>query len=270
MLIAVAAGAIGCQPVYKPTNAARRVSFSERQTLFLTDHQRALRQTYMVFSTDGEPRISIDLRTGDVSFTSSGRTKISQGLAVVLERDGYLLTAEHVLGKTNYVYGRFDGTPQFRPLRVVYARRTSSHAEVAVIKVDGPLEAPPARGDVPVSGEAAFAVALFREDDQLGGSLGLTGGTVLRTRPDPAGSGTLLVDHDLPLWQGDSGGPLFSATGSLIGITSGYELTWRGLGWTYRKLSFLPDWKQIQALIETDRGANHPPPIRRSCAAGRP
>ena len=252
-LIAVAVAATGCQPVLKPTNATRRVSFSERQTLFLGDRQRALRQTYFVFSTDGKTRISFDARTGVLHFTSSGRAPIGQGLAVVLERDGYLLTAGHILDKTNYVFGWFDGTLQLRPLRVVYARRTSSHADVAVTKVDGPLEAPPARGDLPVSGGAAFAVAAFRQGDQLGGTLDLTSGTVLGTSPDPSGSGTLLVDHDLPLWQGDSGGPLFSATGSLIGITSGYELRWRGLGWTYRKLSFLPDWKQIQALIDTDR-----------------
>ena len=248
-------GCSSLELVFKPSDGAKHASFTRARALFTADLDAISHQTYIVVSGDWESETPyIDATTGKIVLPPIKNKKSwSQGLAVGLESDGYLLTAGHVVGARNFVWGTFDGRVDVRPAKVVFQRHSKTHADLALIKVAAKLDHYASFGDEPKVGDRSFAVVSYRGGTQVDVILDFAAGTVRRVRKGPSGTPGDLIDTDVPLWYGDSGGPLFSSTGQLISIATGYEIEWYGVYWKYRRISFLPEKRFIQDLIARDR-----------------
>lgn len=243
--------ACGCSLLPKPSDALRQESYARHRMLFTGSPDLAKQHTYVVFS--GPPHFRATTRSTDGAVQWSGGEKgFASGMAVGCEPDGYLLTATHALGMTNYVWGRFDGRTGVRPARVIFKRNTRTHADFALIKVDARLEPCAALGAKPREGEPVFAVVAYRTG--TGVAIGFAGGKVLSVEPDPVGGPLDLIRTDVPLWHGDSGGPLLSKDGRLVGINTGLSFTWT----RYWAESIFSDQEFIRNLIANDRASRLP------------
>src|SRR5262249_7275689 len=152
----------------------------------------------------------------------------TQGMAIGLSADGYLLTASHVVGANTWVLGCIDGRIDCRPARLVFRSGSASPTDVALIKVEGRLGHCATFGQTPQVGNRVFGVVCYRKGTEPGGCIDFTGGKVLGIRDGPGSSPVTLVDTDVPQWLGDSGGPLLSNTGQLVGVFSQYHYYWAG------------------------------------------
>jgi S1-C subfamily serine protease len=247
----------GCNLVLKPSERARHASFAHWRNLFTADLDATSHQTFIVVSGEWQSEMpSLNAKTGKIVLPpTTGKKTINRGLAVAIESDGYLLTAGHVLGRTNFVCGEFDGRFDVRPARVVFQKDSKFHADFALIKVSSTLNHCATYAAEPKVGDRSFAVVCYRGETQLDVVLDFAAGTVRSIRYDPSGYSGYLIDTDVPLWYGDSGGPLFSSAGRLIGITTGYKSDWHGVYWKYRTISFFPETRFVQSVIERDRAS---------------
>lgn len=257
----------GCKSLVRPSNAARDESYARYQKVFGDNKTNALLQTYFVMSGGsglGTPVFRMD-GTGGAKIDVSGTNAFwfNEGLAVSLTKDGYLLTAAHVLRSRTFVVGMYDGKVGLRAARVVFKSDAASPADVALIKVDAQLDHCATFGHELEAGERVFAVGCYRKQDQMGGAFGTVAGDILKVTRGPAGSPVDLVYTDIPLWEGDSGGPLLSSTGQLIGITTKYRFHWYGIYWKARRISFaprisfFPEEHFIRHLIAEDRASHN-------------
>jgi S1-C subfamily serine protease len=248
MAVCSAALLCGCRSSLTPSDEVRHESYVQYQALFTGNSETAKRFTYIIFSGGPQFSVTMDSQTENIQWFSGGKG-FSSGLAVGLEPDGYLLTAAHTLDTTNFVFGLFDGKSDVKPARVVFKRGEGTHADVAVIKVEGKLDPCAVPGQQPGSGDPVFAVICYRKDTHL--DMDFAGGRVLGVSAHPAGGDFALVHTDVPLGHGDSGGPLLSSSGELVGINSGISYTWRD-SWSD---AFFPDFKFIQLVIAHDRAS---------------
>jgi len=146
-----------------------------------------------------------------------GTTDTGLGSGVVVNADGAVLTALHVVDGATQVQVEFaDGT---RAGAQVTARRPEH--DVAVLAVDRLPEVvvPAVLAGTPPVGDAVFAVG-----NPLGLRASLTAGVVSatgRTITSPAGP-TLdgLIQFDAAVNPGNSGGPLLNRAGQVVGIVT--------------------------------------------------
>jgi len=250
----------GCSSPGRPSDQTRHASYERIQSLFTTNQQDVLRQTYVVFSGDEDFQMStLESKTGEFAETSKSKT-INRGLAIGIETDGYLMTAGHVLRAKTFVLGWFDGRIDSRPARVVFRSNFKRPADVVVLKVEGKLNHSAIFSDKPQVGEQVLAVACYYKSGEMGGVIDFAGGTVDGVVEGPTGSSVDLINTDVPLWRGDSGGPLISGDGKLIGIFTEYNYWWRGFRQKWRTTFFKPDKEFIQSLIARDRASANKSP----------
>jgi S1-C subfamily serine protease len=247
-LVAVWSAALlcGCRSPLTPSDELRHESFVRYQDLFAGNAETAKRGTYIIFSGGPQFSTTVDSRTGSINWFAGGKG-FSSGLAVALEPDGYLLTAGHTLDTNNFVFGLFDGKMDVRPARIVLRQGAGTHADLALIKVEGKLDHCAVPGQKPSIGDPVFAVVCYRKDTQL--AIDFASGRVLGLKGDPANGDCDVINTDVPLGHGDSGGPLLSNSGQLVGINSGISYTWRK-NWSD---SFFPDFGFIQSVTAHDR-----------------
>jgi S1-C subfamily serine protease len=259
LFAAVAATALcGCESLHRPSDGARQSSYDRYHQLFTGDPTNTARQTYYVIS--GGPAFKLryfDLRRGKLVLAEPNIMDFGEGLAIGVESDGYLLTAGHVLGSNNVVLGWFNGKLDAKPTRIVFKSSSPPPKDIALLKVDAPLEYCAAFADEPLVGERVFAVICYRDEARLGGRIGEAAGSVIRVTRSPSGSPADLVYTDVPLWKGDSGGPLLSSTGRLIGISTQIKFHWYGS--KESSISFIPDKDFVETIIAEDR-ARHTAP----------
>ncbi len=244
----------GCKTLLQPSDRTRYSAYTARKSAFHGDEKAAIRQTYFVFSYDqtAEPPI-YDPKTRKIKTPEGTGEFFSQGLAVGIGHDGYLITAGHVLGKYNYVFGWLDDQLQLKPCRIIVCENDpDSDLDFALIKVEGTIEKPVGISAAPKANDPVFAVVCYREK---GRRLGLTAGSVLDIQPPASGEAIHLINTDLPLWRGDSGGPVLSDSGELIGITTGGHYRWRITGYSFKKLCFLPEKDFVHDLVAQDRAS---------------
>ena len=263
LLALVAVAACGCKSFLQPTAQARHSAYYRHQKVFIGDPDLALHQTYVVFSADFRnlsPRY--DSETRRIVFDATNKMNGGCGLAVALSTDGYLLTASHVLGTTNftsYVCGSFEGKIDIRPARVIFRHGPDPRADLALLKVSGKLTEPVEFGDLPKVGETVFAVVNYRlptkAREGFDFDIDFTAGKVREVVDDPSGSSVREVVTNVPLWEGDSGGPLLSRNGRLVGIARQLDFQWHGVHWNYRRISSFPDKQFIQHAVAEDRAA---------------
>lgn len=233
----------GCHSILSPTVADRHASFRTRQGAFSGDSVRADIQTFLVITLGpGAGTLSVDPATGVIRLSGAPGGTYGQGLAVAVDRAGYLLTARHILGAHNYVIGWMDGHLGVFPARIV----SSGPSDLAVIAVQAHPDFAARVGLAPPVGTPVFAVACNHTQATIGGELTLVGGILLA----PA-VGRDLITSDVPLWYGDSGGPLLAPNGDLIGINSAIRFSW-SYGGSYVRLSCPVDGALVGRLIAAD------------------
>ena len=157
----------GCRSVLllalKPSDRIRHESFAKTHQWFTGDQDSVKHQTYVVFSGNWQTNAPyLDEKTGKYMLPPMAEKGLPvRGLAIGLESDGYLLTAAHVLGPTNFVCGDFEGKFDVKPARVVYRKDSPDHADVALLKVAAKLNRCATYGDAPQVGDRSFAVVLY-------------------------------------------------------------------------------------------------------------
>ncbi len=247
----------GCRALIKLSEATRRDSYAKVESHFTGDTNKALRQTYMVFSGSPKFAMSANSKAGSsvVSFSLTNSSSAQRGLGVALESDGYLMTAGHVIGKTNFVLGWFDGKLGVRPARVVFQNGLTYPNDIALLKVDAKLDDCVAFGQKPKAGDVVVEVVCYRWAKASGGEIAFAGGKVIELDAGPPGSSLALIQTDIRGWHGDSGGPLLSSDGRLVGIFSEFNYEWPGHTPWYWTTCFFPDEAFIRELIAKDRSA---------------
>ena len=150
-----------------------------------------------------------------------GRADADGGSAAPVAPDGYFLTADHVLarseGKHVFVVRRVDGRLRGYAARVVWRSAEQDlalvHAEVAT--PDFYRWTPPSRWQAQGTPVMHAGVAT--------GFRGGSGKLVSPVPPDTAFGRGAKFKHDIPLEPGDSGGPVVDGQGLLVGINSAVE-----------------------------------------------
>jgi S1-C subfamily serine protease len=146
----------------------------------------------------------------------AGMTELGAG--VVINADGAVLTALHVVRSGGQIRVRFaDGT---EASATVASRQAAS--DIAVLAVDRlpQVVVPAVMGGGPQVGDAVFPVG-----NPLGLSRSLTAGVVSAigrsVRTDGGGTLAGLIQFDAAVNPGNSGGPLLNRDGQVIGIVTG-------------------------------------------------
>lgn len=165
------------------------------------------------------------IRTTALGFDLFGQPQEAraQGSGVIIDRDGVILTNNHVVAGAVRVTVVFnDGRHRPRPGTVV---GTDPEHDLAVVRVDASDLRP-----IPIGSSGALELG----DDvvAIGFPLGLGGPSVTKgivsglNRSIEAGGGPLvehltgLIQTDAAINPGNSGGPLLDAAGRLVGITT--------------------------------------------------
>jgi len=159
-------------------------------------------------------------RTGKVSEEGLPTSQDGVGSGVLIDNDGRILTAAHVVQLAERVVVEFSDGAR-REAKIL---GTDPHADVGLIQITETLPAtakPAALGDsdgVRV-GESVFVVGA-----PLGVTHTLTTGIISARRTSPLPFGTLhVLQHfqtDAPINPGNSGGPMFDMQGVVIGVVS--------------------------------------------------
>jgi putative serine protease PepD len=150
------------------------------------------------------------------------------GSGVVLDKDGHILTNDHVVQAAEQQQGTITVTFDDGTVAKATIVGTSETNDLAVIKVDGVANLNPAtfaKSDSLVVGQAVVAAGA-----PLGLSESVTSGIVSNTaRPVRSGSNNdavyLAVQTDAAINPGNSGGPLVDLNGSVVGINSSIAST---------------------------------------------
>src|SRR4051794_31162919 len=120
VLIPCVMGFSGCESIIQPTNAAREQSFRNVASHVTPRSSDAFRSTYFIYASDEEFHPTVVPLKG--TFGISVNDVAIAGLAVAVSRDGYLLSAAHVIRKYLYVLGYMDGRVDIAQARVVRAQ----------------------------------------------------------------------------------------------------------------------------------------------------
>lgn len=180
------------------------------------------------------------------------------GSATPISRDGYFLTADHVLARMEgrNIYVIYGGGGPLTPhlARVVWR---SEGADLALLRINAktPLyyQFTPSQKWLPIGTpvmHGGIATGFNSDPGKLGTSLPPSS-PITRTRK---------FKIDIPLQPGDSGGPVVDAYGGLVGINSAVEfLVPMETAFFVDSEASRPNPTMIQSLIENDRARNSRP-----------
>jgi S1-C subfamily serine protease len=151
--------------------------------------------------------VKISDAVGSVVLVMSGG---GHGSGFLVSTDGYLLTAQHVVGADKYVKIRWsDGLEG-----VGEVIRTDKRRDVALIKADSRGRAPLAlHRDMPQPGDTVFAIGT-PIDPKLQNTV--TRGVASANR---ILDGFSFIQSDVTVDPGNSGGPLLNEQGEVLGLT---------------------------------------------------
>jgi serine protease Do len=168
----------------------------------------------------------------------SVNSHMSQGTGIVLDKEGYIVTCNHVLHGCNTVkVGQGEKT---YPAKII---GTDPYNDVALLKVENAKDfAPIELGDSSKLKTGQFVLALANPYNRQQP----TATTGIVTNPDAtlrAWRGTAMeniIATDAKLNPGFSGGPLIDASGNMIGINSAYVWS-RGIAIPVNKVKAIAD-----------------------------
>jgi S1-C subfamily serine protease len=165
------------------------------------------------------------------------------GSGVLITRDGYLLTNEHVVGRAKTVTVRWPDGSQ-TPGEVV---RTDARRDVALVKTAPPDVRPLTIRRRPVTlAETVYAIGTPRETDFAGT---LTRGVVSTVQR--VIDGQSYIQSDVAITHGNSGGPLLDEKGAVVGLS---VLIYEPGGVPQSINFFVPIEEALKALAIRSRG----------------
>ncbi|MFH1920032.1 MAG: trypsin-like peptidase domain-containing protein [Planctomycetota bacterium] len=158
------------------------------------------------------------------------------GTGVVVDRQGLILTAYHVLGEDSDYYV----TTHDRKVFLATVKGADPRSDLAVLAVQATDLEPISLGDAPTLRKGQFVIALgnpyaIARDGQVSASWGIVA-NLARKAPlvsdeaHPTGKSTLhhfgtLIQTDAKLNLGTSGGPLLNLKGEMVGLTTALAAT---------------------------------------------
>jgi S1-C subfamily serine protease len=150
---------------------------------------------------------SVDEAVKSVVLVRSGA---GEGSGVLVSKDGYILTAAHVVGDAPKVTIRWSDGAETAGQVV----RVAKGRDVALIKTDDHAHAPlKLRRDEPAIGDSVFAIgALYGQKFQSSVTRGVMSA-------DRVFDGYAFIQSDVTVDPGASGGPLLDSQGRVIGLT---------------------------------------------------
>lgn len=146
-----------------------------------------------------------------VTESSSGRAARGSGSGVILEPDGLILTANHVVSRARQIDVTLAGGETYRA-RIV---GTDPVFDSALIRIDAPMLLPTAAlGDSAELQSGSLVTALGRSPRRRSGpTTGIVIARDLEARP-----GIPHVRSTAVVWPGDSGGALVNDRGEIVGL----------------------------------------------------
>lgn len=192
-------------------------------------------------------QITVPFFNMTVSLPAPTQTEVDAGTGFLINPNGYILTANHVVanGDSSYHVVMQDGTESLA--QIVYQ---DPAADIAIIKIDGRNFPTVTLGD---SSELKMRQPILGMGNALGAmnnlaSLGEV--TALKRDISPSNGSTPgqtiagLFQSSLQLYPGDSGGPTFDLNGNVIGINDAVAAN-------MRRVSFSIPINQAKAAINT-------------------
>lgn len=166
------------------------------------------------------PAVVTVVGTAEVQYSPFGGTATAEvsGSGVFISADGYILTNNHVVENTTTLAVILaDGSRQEASLV-----GTDQYADLAVLKIDGPVPAVAVLGnsDALEPGETVIAIGSPLGDFKNSVTVGVVSAT---GRSIDTGSGYQiegLIQTDAAINQGNSGGPLVNLAGEVVGINT--------------------------------------------------
>jgi serine protease Do len=179
----------------------------------------------------------------------------SLGSGFVMDKDGYILTNNHVVENATEVEVFFND-PKKTKLRAEVIGRDNK-VDVALLKVKpGPYLEPVTLGD---SDKAKVGETVVAIGNPFGLSHTVTAGIVsAKNRTIGQGPFDNFIQTDASINFGNSGGPLFNADGTVIGINTAINANGQGLGFAIpinQVKLLLPDLKKYGKVIRAWMGA---------------
>jgi 2-alkenal reductase len=200
------------------------VSHNQTLTLSSTDIETAI--------TDAVDKVGpavvtvVGVVPGQMTFFGQTPDGQVSGSGVFISSEGYLLTNNHVVDGTNSVSVILaDGTEL--PATIV---NTDPYADLAVLKVDGPVPAVAQLGnsDNLKPGESVIAIGSPLGDFKNTVTVGVVSATGRSIQTNNGYVMEDLIQTDAAINQGNSGGPLVNLAGEVVGINT---LIIRGSGY---------------------------------------
>lgn len=178
---------------------------------------------------------------------------VDGGSAAPISADGYFLTADHVLERTQsgrhaFVIYHLDGSLVTAKARVVWRCAT---ADVALLHA--PLKTPFFYDWTPPQSRLPVGTRVIHGGISSGLKPG-SGKLATALAPEYPFTGARKFEIDIPLQPGDSGGPVVDAHGDLVGINSAVEfLVPMDTAFFVDSEGIRPNTQMIAQLIKSDR-----------------
>lgn len=172
-------------------------------------------------SVRSKPAAPVDLPQGFQPFAPFLQPQPQEGTGsgFVLDKQGFILTNNHVVQGADQITVRFKGDPKSYPAKV---RGKAAPLDLAVIQVQAPsnLLKPLPLGDskAVLVGEKAIAIG-----NPFGLESSVSTGIVSAVRQNPGAVNAMvptLIQTDASINPGNSGGPLLNSAGQVIGINT--------------------------------------------------
>jgi len=264
-------GFVACAPTPAPTPQTFRVEVSARVNSATPSFQIKQKLAAVVVT-----------RSSDLSGWAERKFVLSQapsdangGSATPISRDGYFLTASHVIkksfGQHIYIVYSGGGLVKICRARVIW---DNPSADMALLHI--PVETPhyyrwASFNQKQAPGKMLFNGGMRWKDDlnprsSLSSNGSLIYGWVSDSKKTSEGrlsssiaaegdsSGSQKFDMDLPLMPGDSGGPVVDSSGRLVGVNSSVQVFDTGVNaYFISSTGVRPNLNKIESLIRADR-----------------
>ena len=192
---------------------AQAQATNRRVVQLFTDMQKEI-----VAISDGVKKSVVHIEV--VQKSESGRRFRSLGSGVIVDREGYIVTNEHVVGRSVTIKATLEDSRELPAVVIGVDKQT----DLALLKVEAGFDLPAARfgnSDEVEVGEWVIAVGNpFGFDRTVSFGIVSGKGRVINNIPSETPLLNNFIQTDAAIDPGSSGGPLVNLRGEIIGINS--------------------------------------------------